>query len=409
MSHSKERKEKNCLNCGAEVAGRYCQVCGQENTEPKETFLVLVSHFFNDITHFDGKFFSTVKLLLTKPGFLSAEYLKGRRSSYLHPIRMYVFTSAFFFIIFFSLFNPESIFKENRSDEEQLTELTDASANLKEQLTITQSADSIAATRRSIDKIDRRIAFLKAALAVKKDKEEKELATLKLKQDSARKNGGTVSDAPVKKPAKIFSVGPLPKTNDSGVTRTDYFTATSTLRSAAAYDTFQNELPAAKRDGWFINTVTHKAILLMAKSKLNGAGGAQALFVEKWMHTLPQALFVSLPAFALLLLMLYSRRKFYYADHGIFAIHVYCASFIILLVYFGADKLQAVSGWKWLDLVKGILVLGVFFYLYKAMHNFYQQGRFKTILKFILLNLSFFAVVIIILSALTMLSIIRFS
>jgi hypothetical protein len=71
----------------------------------------LVQHFFNDITHFDGKFFSTVKLLLRKPGFLSAEYIAGRRMSYLNPIRMYVFTSAFFFIILFSLKKPEDMVK----------------------------------------------------------------------------------------------------------------------------------------------------------------------------------------------------------------------------------------------------------------------------------------------------------
>ncbi|MBS1734243.1 MAG: DUF3667 domain-containing protein, partial [Bacteroidetes bacterium] len=104
MSHFKERSEKNCLNCGTEVNGRYCHVCGQENIEPKETVWHLVTHFFNDITHFDGKFFSTLKYLITKPGFLSAEYMKGRRNSYLNPIRMYVFTSAFFFLIFFSFF-----------------------------------------------------------------------------------------------------------------------------------------------------------------------------------------------------------------------------------------------------------------------------------------------------------------
>lgn len=102
MSHGKERKEKDCLNCGAELNGRYCHKCGQENIEPKESFLHLVNHFVEDITHFDGKFFTTLKDLLFKPGFLSKEYLKGRRASYLHPIRMYVFTSAAFFLIFFS-------------------------------------------------------------------------------------------------------------------------------------------------------------------------------------------------------------------------------------------------------------------------------------------------------------------
>src|SRR6516165_6989863 len=59
LSHSKERKEKVCLNCKAALYGRYCHVCGQENIEPKQPAWHLVTHFFSDITHFDGKFFTT--------------------------------------------------------------------------------------------------------------------------------------------------------------------------------------------------------------------------------------------------------------------------------------------------------------------------------------------------------------
>ena len=101
MSHRPQRKEKNCLNCGTIVQGKFCHICGQENVEPKETFWGMVTHFFYDITHFDGKFFVTLKDLLFRPGFLSAEYMKGRRVSYLNPIRMYIFTSAVFFSYLF--------------------------------------------------------------------------------------------------------------------------------------------------------------------------------------------------------------------------------------------------------------------------------------------------------------------
>ena len=94
-------------------------MCGQENLEPKETVWHLVNHFFEDITHFDGKFFSTVKYLITKPGFLSKEYMQGRRASYLNPIRMYVFTSAIFFVVLFSLTNAEKIMKlDEKPDNE---------------------------------------------------------------------------------------------------------------------------------------------------------------------------------------------------------------------------------------------------------------------------------------------------
>ncbi len=101
MSHVPQRNEKDCLNCGTIVQGRYCHVCGQENVVPKETFWHMVTHFFYDITHFDCSFFTTVKDLIFRPGFLSNEYIAGRRVKYLHPIRMYVFTSAIFFLSFY--------------------------------------------------------------------------------------------------------------------------------------------------------------------------------------------------------------------------------------------------------------------------------------------------------------------
>ncbi|MGV3656323.1 MAG: DUF3667 domain-containing protein [Chitinophagaceae bacterium] len=54
-----------------------------------------------DIFHFDGKFFDTLKYLFFWPGGVAKEYVKGRRNRYLDPIRMYLFTSAVFFLIFF--------------------------------------------------------------------------------------------------------------------------------------------------------------------------------------------------------------------------------------------------------------------------------------------------------------------
>ncbi len=389
MSHSKEREEKVCLNCGTGLTGRYCPVCGQENTEPKETVWTLVSHFFNDITHFDGKFFSTVKYLLTKPGFLSSEYLKGRRASYLHPIRMYVFTSAFFFIIFFWLFNPEQMIKGQKDNKEQLEELTEASISLKEKLAKTNNADEKAAVQRAVAHTDAHVLQLERQV-----REEHLLDSVKTTQkrallDSARarlKANTLLPGGMADKLLNADSAGALKiiesNAGDRGNIKInnrelDYY-------SQAAYDSVQKELPADRRDGWFERAMTHKAMLYSKKWKNDKKEGI-ALFMEKFMHNLPQAMFVSLPVFALILLALYSRRKFYYADHGIFAIHLYCAVFIILLVVFAFDKLKASSGWQWLGIVSTVLSLGIFFYLYKAMRKFYGQGRGKTVLKFAIL------------------------
>jgi hypothetical protein len=122
MSHLKERTEKICLNCGTEVAGRFCQQCGQENVEVKESFIQLIKHFIEDITHFDGKLWKTLKLLLFKPGSLTHLYIQGKRASYIHPIRMYIFVSAVFFLFMFTADVPDkpAAFDNNKTSQKEL-------------------------------------------------------------------------------------------------------------------------------------------------------------------------------------------------------------------------------------------------------------------------------------------------
>jgi len=293
VSHSKEREEKVCLNCGTALTGRYCPNCGQENTEPKETVWTLVSHFFNDITHFDGKFFSTGKYLLTRPGFLSSEYIKGRRASYLHPIRMYVFTSAFFFIIFFSLFNPAEI-TEKKDSREQLKELTDASNSLSKTMAVKNDADLKdpdlrAAILRSREHIDAHAAVLK-----KDAEEEARLDSIKQQQLKAKADTAKKYAPGDRSGLKIKEYDPKDNKNFK-------LTSINVFYTLPAYDSVQQALPEKKRDDWLTRAMTRKSILLREKYGDNNKE-AMALFMEKYMHTLPQALFVSLPVFAFLLL-----------------------------------------------------------------------------------------------------------
>lgn len=106
---SDNRKDKNCLNCGYTVERNFCSNCGQENLEPKESFWQFLTHLFRLNLALDGKFIATLKKLVTRPGFVSREYMAGRRASYIHPIRMYLFFSFILFIAFFSFFNVKKI------------------------------------------------------------------------------------------------------------------------------------------------------------------------------------------------------------------------------------------------------------------------------------------------------------
>jgi hypothetical protein len=139
MSHLKERIEKDCLNCGTEVAGRFCQQCGQENVEVKESFFQLLRHFVEDLTHFDGKLWKTVKLLLFKPGSLTKLYIDGKRASYIHPIRMYIFVSAVFFLFMFTGEVPEKPEKIGT----KATQAKDFASGFQEGLDIDLDEDSV--------------------------------------------------------------------------------------------------------------------------------------------------------------------------------------------------------------------------------------------------------------------------
>ena len=346
MSHSQLRKETDCLNCGATVQGRYCHVCGQENVEPKETFWHMVTHFFYDITHFDGSFFTTLKDLLFKPGFLSTEYMLGRRKKYLHPIRMYVFTSAVFFLVFFSLFHIS---------ENDITG-SDTSAKLEENLK-----------------------------RIKKDA----LAEAKTAEDSARViKGLELLEVNEKKKEKttdtVLKAKALPKGNMNFTMSKDV----SEYSSVEEYDSIQETLPKAKRDNALSRAIMRKTVALNIKYE----GDQRKIldeFINTFMHSIPYLLFVSLPLFAWYMRLLHWRRRkeFYFADHGVFLIHLYIFTFLFFLLYFGLDKLEDKTHWSWIGIIQFILMLAGVIYTIIAMRNFYRQGWGKTILKFILFNI----------------------
>jgi hypothetical protein len=346
LSHTPQRKEKDCLNCGTIVQGRYCHVCGQENVEPKETFWHMGTHFFNDITHFDGSFFTSLKDLLFKPGFLSKEYMKGRRATYLHPVRMYVFTSAIFFLLFFSVFKTNA-FNNNLDDP------------------MTKKARTVL-----IGKLE-------------KERKENPGKTELLKQIDRLKDttkAVTLSEIAMLSTDDIITMNGIKS------------------RTIAEYDSVEKTLPASARDGWLKRRFIRKALDINNKYRGNPKEALDKLG-ESVLHRLPYMLFISRPLFALILRLVYIRRRwrreFYFADHGVFTIHLYIFTFIILMLVFGLDKLKSFTGWDIISLFEFILFVVLLFYLYKAMRKFYGQRRGKTFLKFLFVSFWSFIMMVI--------------
>ena len=92
------RNDTECENCGYTVDRVYCSKCGQKNDVTRQSFGHLVTHFAEDLTHYDSSFWKTIKYLLFRPSMLTTEYLSGKRKLYVPPVKLYIFIS---FLTFF--------------------------------------------------------------------------------------------------------------------------------------------------------------------------------------------------------------------------------------------------------------------------------------------------------------------
>jgi hypothetical protein len=92
------RLEEKCLNCGATLAGPFCGSCGQRAIPPYPTVQELASDAFNELSGWDGRFATTIRTLIRRPGELTREFLTGRRARYISPIRLYLVASITYFL-----------------------------------------------------------------------------------------------------------------------------------------------------------------------------------------------------------------------------------------------------------------------------------------------------------------------
>jgi hypothetical protein len=92
---------RECSNCGARLARQhaYCPQCGQANRDLNVPLHHLIEETVEGIFHFDKKSFKTIWALAFKPGFVTSEFVRGKRASYVAPMKLYVFISFLFFLL----------------------------------------------------------------------------------------------------------------------------------------------------------------------------------------------------------------------------------------------------------------------------------------------------------------------
>lgn len=275
QSAKTHRHNEQCLNCGTKLIDDFCHHCGQKDIPKRQTLGELLANFISSFWSYEGKFLLTSKYLITRPGFLAKEYNSGRRESYYHPARMYVFISFIFFLIFFSL--PDS------GQTDNLIKVSDKKTANREM----EKLDSVMAG-------DSTLRTVMPGLA----------DSIKSKAAKKKKDG-------------------------------NFRLSSSDYESVAQYDSLQQSLPGDKRDGWVKRKFTVRGIELNEKYKGDMSGFGKD-FGKAFMENFSKILFFLLPVFALILKLLYVRRDFYYSEHLVFSIYyynfVYLAGSVYMLV-----------------------------------------------------------------------------
>ena len=118
-SRAEENAPPTCRNCGVPVDGAYCAACGQETALRLPTLREFLREAAGRYVALDGRFWRTMFALLARPGFLTREYLAGRRRRYIRPARLYLFATLIFFAVTRLLVGPIDIFEVHADTPEE--------------------------------------------------------------------------------------------------------------------------------------------------------------------------------------------------------------------------------------------------------------------------------------------------
>jgi Protein of unknown function (DUF3667) len=89
----------HCENCGTPLTGPYCAQCGQPAIDYHRSFGSLLADAADAFFNFDARFLQSFGLLLFKPWRLTNEFVEGKRARHVHPLRVYLIASVFFFLV----------------------------------------------------------------------------------------------------------------------------------------------------------------------------------------------------------------------------------------------------------------------------------------------------------------------
>ena len=328
----------HCENCGAELKGHWCAQCGQPAIEYRRSFRYVVADLLNEFLNWDSKFFTTIALLVLKPWRLTNEFLAGKRVRYVNPLRLYLLASIlFFFAVNYGAkgihVDPSKLEPKDRAELE---------ADLK-------NTDLPPAAREKLEQL--------------------------LRESSPSPGPATLTNAPSPAPA---TVSPSPGTN-----------VAQPPAEPGANDQKKeygkiNERPFVVFDDAKSTTPFERWIEARAKEKMGEHGTRMGLFIATLFSNLPYMMLCCIPLFAFVLRILYIRRRVFYIDHLIYALHIHTFFYTgIMLIVLATIGLNRIAPGAIVDWIVTLLWIAFVMQIFLSIRYVYRQGWFFSVFKFV--------------------------
>jgi len=343
----KDQQHRYCRNCHYPLSpqAKYCSQCSQKYTTGKITVASFLREFFEDHLNFDSKLFKTASTLLI-PGKLTDEYFKGRHKRFASPLRLFL-VSAILLITALSLSIPEDALSSDH-----ILDLRNA-LNNKALLYTMDSLGGEIKTNLRHPRVDQALDSLRQQLLNHHEFED----TFRI-DESLSIDGNSIW-----------------------------------LPDIAVRDIFEKS-PDEVVDLYSQNLTFWQKLFFTQTLKVFLSG--DSLFRYMFDKVSLSVLFM-MPFLAMVLTLLYFRKKRFYVEHLVFSFHYHSFLFLVLSIVifsFRPPPPQIIIP----------IVLLLFVYLFLSMKKVYKQGFRKTFLKFMLLNfcyiflVSIFAVLTILVS-----------
>jgi hypothetical protein len=362
----------HCENCGTELAGHFCAQCGQPAMEYRRFFWHVLRDLLESFLYWDSKFFATIWLLITRPWRLTNEFLAGRRVRYLHPARLYLLASIlFFFAVTYwaksANFDPINLSSEQHAELNKEMEREDVPPEVRAKVNDLFAGGPLSRKKRSEMETELKREDL---LAEERAKIEQTLKENTLPPEASAEMNEAMKDLSPEIQAKVERA----------------------LKESAQKE---KPKPLVEVDKDAPPNSFEKWVEDRAKEKF-GEGTRIQLFVMSLLSNLPYMMLACIPLFAFVLKILYIRRRIFYIDHLVYALHIhtfaYLAITLIVLATMGLNRAipGLLAGWLiallWVTFAVQILL---------SIRRVYRQGWFFSIFKFLVGGVAYLIVLLV--------------